>query len=192
MDIQLNLSFKNHISRVTKKANNMLGFLRRNLREANEETKTKAYFTMVRSNLDYCCTIWNPYQRDQKYQTEIVQRRAARFVTNRYRHTSSVTDMLDYLSWELHETRKTKLHLTVLFKIVHGLIEIPSTEYLTPVTSRTRPANTLKFQQYSTSTDCYKYSFLPRTIPLWNRLPTAVAEAPSLASFKRELSDVTF
>ena len=131
VDIQSNLSFKNHISRVTKKANNMLGFL--NVREANEETKSKAYFTMVRSNLDYCCTIWNPYQRDQKYQIEMVPRRAARFVTNRYRNNSGVTDMLDYLGWESHEPRRSrsKLQLTVLFKIVHGLIEIPSTEYLT-------------------------------------------------------------
>ena len=54
------------ISRITKKSNNMLGFLRRNLRQESEETKAHAYFTMVRSNLDYCSTIWSPYQRDQK------------------------------------------------------------------------------------------------------------------------------
>ena len=28
-----------------------------NLRQASEETKDKAYFNMVQSNLDYCCTI---------------------------------------------------------------------------------------------------------------------------------------
>ena len=63
--LQSNLSWKNHISRITKKSNNMLGFLRRNLRQASKETKAQAYFTMVRSNLDYCSTIWSPYQRDQ-------------------------------------------------------------------------------------------------------------------------------
>ena len=36
------------------------------------------------------------------------------------------------------------------------------------------------FQQYPTSTDCFKFSFFPRTIPVWNRLPAAAAEAPSL------------
>ena len=65
VDLQSNLSRKNHISRITKKSNNMLGFLRHNLRQASEETKAQAYFTMVRSNLDYCSTIWSSYQRDQ-------------------------------------------------------------------------------------------------------------------------------
>ena len=192
MDLQSNLSWKNHISRITKKSNNMLGFLRRNLRQASEETKAQAYFTMVRSNLDYCSTIWSPYQRDQKHQIEMVQRRSARFVTNRYRNTSSVTNMLDHLGWESHETRRSKLQLIVLYKIVHGLIDIPPTDYLTQTCSRTRTAHKYKYQQYSTSTDCFKYSFFPRTIPLWNRLPAAAAEAPSLVSFKRELSNLTF
>ena len=97
VDLQSNLSWKTHISRITKKSNNMLGFLRRNLWQASEETKAQAYFTMVRSNLDYCSTIQSSYQRDQKHQIEMVQRRSARFVTNRYRNTSSVTNMLDYL-----------------------------------------------------------------------------------------------
>ena len=192
VDLQSNLSWKNHISRITKKSNNMLGFLRRNLRQASEETKAQAYLTMVRSNLDYCSTIWSPYQRDQKHQIEMVQRRSARFVTNRYRNTSSVTNMLDYLSWESHETRRSKLQLIVLYKIVHGLIDIPPTDYLTQTCSRTRTVHKYKYQKYSTSTDCFKYSFFPQTIPLWNRLPGAAAEAPSLVSFKRELSNLTF
>ena len=76
VDLQSNLSWKNHISRITKKFNNMLYFLRHNLRQASEETKAQAYFTMVRSNLDYCSTIWSPYERDQKHQIEMFQRRS--------------------------------------------------------------------------------------------------------------------
>ena len=108
----------------------MLGFLRRNLRQASEETKTSAYFSMVRSYLDYCCTIWSPYQQDPKHQVEMVQRRAPRFVTKRYRNTSSVTDMLKHLEWETMETRRSKLQLIVLFKIIHELIDISPSEYL--------------------------------------------------------------
>ena len=192
MDLQSNLSWKNHISRITKKSNNTLGFLCRNLRQASEETKTQAYFTMVRSNLDYYSTIWSPYQRAQKHQIEMVQRRSAPFVTNRYINTSSVTNMLGYLGWESHERRRSKLQLIVLYEIVHGLIDIPPTDYLTPTSSRIRTAHKYKYQQYSSWTNCFKYSFFPRTIPLWNRLPAAAAEAPSLVSFKRELSYLTF
>ena len=63
VDIQSNLAWINHIDRVTKKSNNMLGFLRRNLRSASSETKTNAYITMVRSNLEYCVSAWNPHQK---------------------------------------------------------------------------------------------------------------------------------
>ena len=148
---------------------------------------------MVRSNLDYCSTIWSPYQRDQKHQIEMVHRRCARFVTNRYRNTSSITNMLDdYLGLESHETRRSKLQLIVLYKIVHGLIDIPPTDNLTQTSSMTRTAHKYKYQQYSSSTECFKYSFFLRTIRLWNRLPPAAAEAPSLVSFKRELSNLTF
>ena len=63
VDLQANLSWNTHIDRVTKKANSMLGFLRRNLRTTNEDTKTNGYIAMVRFNLEYCSTIWNPHQQ---------------------------------------------------------------------------------------------------------------------------------
>ena len=131
----------------------MLGFLQRNLRQASEETKSQAYFTLIRSILDCCCIIWSPYQRDQKHQID--QRRSARFVTNRYLNTSSVTDMLDYLGLESRETR-SNLQLIVLYKILLGLIDIPPTYKLRQTRSRTKSAHTYK---YSISTACFKYSF---------------------------------
>ena len=139
----------------------MLGIIWRNLRQASEETKTNTYFTMVRSYLDYCCTIWSQYKQDLKHQVEMIQRKAARFVTRRNRNTSSVTDMLNHLEWETHEIRRPKLQLTELFKMLHGLIDIPPSDYLTPTSSRTRKFHSHKYRQYSTSTDCFKNSFFP-------------------------------
>ena len=107
-----------------------------------------------------------------------MQRRAARFVTGRYRNTSSVTDMLDYLGWETHASRRTKLQLAVFYKIIHDLTAIPHFRYLISASKKTRAAHSFKFQQYPTSTDCFKFSLFPRTIPDWNRRPAAAAEAP--------------
>jgi len=192
VDIQANLSWRNHINRITKKSNNMLGFLRRSLRSANQQTKTNAYTSMVRSNLEYCSSIWNPYQNDQIHQLEMVQRRAARFTMNRYHNTSSVSSMLDHLNWESLKSRRTKLQLTNMYKIIHHQIDIEASDYLTPSYSRTRSAHSFKYRQYSSSTDAFKYSFFPRTIITWNSLPASTAEAPSLAHFKRELLTQTF
>ena len=192
VDIQSSLSWKNHIDRISKKANSMLGFLRCNLRSCKEDTKANAYFTMVRSNLEYCSSVWNPHQKDQVHKVEMVKRRAARFATNRYRNTSSVSSMLDHLQWESLESRRSKIQLTLLYKVVNDLVDIPSSAYLTPSTAKTRSSHTKKFRQFSPSTDCFKFSFFPRTVPLWNSLPAVTAEAPSLVSFKEGLSTLSF
>ena len=95
----------------------MLGFLRRNLQVKSQDTKASAYFTLVRPNLEYCSNVWSPYTDQAKDKIEMVQRRAARYATNRYRNKSSVTDMLEDLSWETLETRRAKSQVTMMYKI---------------------------------------------------------------------------
>ena len=165
-----------------QKANSTLGFLRRNLRFSNEEKKSAAYFSMVRSILEYSSTIWSPYTKDYIHKIEMVQRRAARYVTNRYRNIYSVTSMIEHLEWKSLEARRATHQLTMLFRSCMTLWT-----YLTPASNRTRSQHSLKFRQIATSSDNNKFSFFPRSFCHWNSLPANVAEAPSLVSFKREL-----
>ena len=179
------------MDQIVKKANGTLGVLRGNLRVSNEETQSAAYFSMVRPILEYSSTIWSPYTKDYIHNIEMVQRRAARYVTSRRRNTSSVTSMIEHLEWESLEARRSKHQLTMLFNITHDLVDIPANEYLTPASNRTRSQHSLKFRQIPTSSDYYKFSVFPRSVCHWNSLPANVAEAPSLVSFKRELSSVS-
>ena len=190
--ISQDLTWTAHINSTVKKANSVLGFLRRNLRVSNEHTKEAAYKTLVRPHLEYCCTIWNPHTKELKHRVEMVQRRAARFTTRRYRNTSSVSEMLDHLCWETLESRRTKSSLTMLYKVVNDLVDIPASTYLTPGSSRTRSSHSLKFRQCQCSLNSFKYSFFQVTVIHWNSLPATVAEAPDLVSFKRGLSALTF
>ena len=50
VELQSNMSWNRHMDQAVKKANSTLGFLRRNLRVSNEQTKSSAYFSMVRAN----------------------------------------------------------------------------------------------------------------------------------------------
>ena len=50
--------------------------------------------------LDYTCSVWSPYDQHNISKIEMVQRTAARFVTNNYDWNASVTGMLQHLQWE--------------------------------------------------------------------------------------------
>ena len=191
VDIDSKLVWNNHIDRITKKANSMLGFLRRNLKVANKTTKTNAYYTLVRPHLEYSCSVWNPHVGEQVKKIERVQRQSARYVCREYDRLASVSALLAELSWDTLETRRTKIQLTLLYKIVNNEVDIPLEPYLKPANRRTRSNHKHKFLQYSCNTDCLKFSFFPRIIPIWNSLPATVAEAPSLAQFKKELKHTT-
>ena len=78
---------------MTNKANSKLSFLRRNLKSCPEKLKQTAYFSLVRSFMEYGATVWVPYQKYNSDKIERVQRRAARFVKSRYSRYSSVSDM---------------------------------------------------------------------------------------------------
>ena len=72
VDLQTTLSWKTHIDRITKKSNSMPRFLRHNLRSCSEDTKATTYFSMVRSNLEYCSSVWNPHQKDKIRKLEMI------------------------------------------------------------------------------------------------------------------------
>ena len=55
------------------------------------------YTTLVRPIIEYACIIWEPVTQKNIRELEMVQRRAAHFVTGDYRTTSSVTQMLEAL-----------------------------------------------------------------------------------------------
>ncbi|KAL8577903.1 hypothetical protein ACOMHN_011899 [Nucella lapillus] len=88
VDISSDLSWKHYIDRSAKKANNMLGFLKRNLKTPDRTTKCNAYFALVRPHLEYCSSVWNPHTANLTKKIEAVKRRAARYVTSDYNPTS--------------------------------------------------------------------------------------------------------
>ena len=69
-----------HINHISKKANNTLGFLRRNIKIHSESLNSSAYKVLVCPQLEYCSTVWCPFTDLDISKLEAVQRRAARWV----------------------------------------------------------------------------------------------------------------
>ena len=53
----------------------------------------------MRPQLEYASTVWDPHTKDKVNQTEMVQRRAARWTCLNCDRNAGVTEMLDNLGW---------------------------------------------------------------------------------------------
>lgn len=185
--INKDLDWAEHIQNITNKANGTLAFLRRNLNIGSTKVKSQAYHSFVRPILEYSSTVWDPHHKKDVNRIEMVQRRAARYVTNRYRNRSSVGDMLEDLEWENLERRRQLARLAMLYKIDRQLVAVDSRKLLPPV-RRTRNMHPKSFQIPSCNTDYRKWSFFPRTIREWNNLPPDLVQAGSPDAFKAQVA----
>ena len=137
VSISENLEWGDHISKIASKANSTLGFLRRSLKGCPSKLKEIAYFSMVRSLLEYSCPVWDPNRQGDIDKLNKIQRAAPHFVTNNYQRKSSVTALIQDLGWTDLQTRRKNFRLTSLYKILNWIIAVPASDLLTPADGRT-------------------------------------------------------
>ena len=136
---------------------------------------------MVRPILEYGSSVWNPHPNKLQEELEIVQNRAARFVTrNNVYETASMTSILGQLKWESLKQGKKDNRLILLYNVLKGKAMIPTYE-LIPKTRRGRNQHSLASQIPSASKDVYKYSFFSQTIRDWNDLPESLISSSELS-----------
>ena len=76
-----------------------------------------------------------------------------------------------------------------MFRVMHGHVDIGKDQLkLVLADSRAKAGHALKLKHKSGKKDSLKYPFVRRTIPQWNKLPAATADAGDLDSFKAQLS----
>ena len=87
--ITSDLNWNKHINQTAGKANQMLGFVKRNIKTRSHNIKTKAYKALVCPRLEYCASVWDPHTQSLIQKIDMVQKRAARYALRRYHNTSS-------------------------------------------------------------------------------------------------------
>ena len=122
--ITSDLSWTNHIKNICGKANETLGFLRRNLNIGSKTTKQNAYNSLARPIVQYAATVWDPYKQKDIHTLDMVQRRGARYVCNQHGNRSSVDNMLTTLEWKPLEQNKEQARLRMLYKIYNKEVEL--------------------------------------------------------------------
>ena len=96
------------------------------IKSKNQKVRETAYNTLVCPQLEYAAPIWDPYTKEKTLQLEKIKRRAARWTTSNYDYRSSVTSMLDQLSWRTLEQRRADARLFFSTKWSMELWQYPS------------------------------------------------------------------
>ena len=100
--------------------------------------------------------------------------------------------MLDQLRWRSLQDRRTDASLCMFYKMVTGLVTIGPQSVTQRLTRVSRHSHALAFLPMMTTKDVYRFSFYPRTIFIWNSLPAAVVMAPSIDSFRSQVTTLTY
>ena len=139
--------------------------------------------------MEYATVIWDPFTEANIQKLEMVQlqRRSARMVCSDYPRTSSVSSLLQHLQWPTLQERRAHAKVTLMYRIVYQLVDVPTT-YLISISSIR--GHGLNYLVPYARTHIYQRSFFPDTIRLWNSLPQSVVSCPTIDSFKREVMSV--
>ena len=155
---------------ISSKANKTLGFLKRNLRHCPSKTKEMAYRTLIQPTVEYCSTVWDPFTAKNIKSVEMVPRRAARWALNLYDRLDSVNDMLHCLNWKTLQSRRSIARLSMLCEMRNNLTYADN-NMLPPITYKSTRSSEHAYKLPTASCDYFKFSFYPRTLLAWNKLP---------------------
>jgi len=179
------LTFSEEISSRVKKANTIMGVIRRTFTYLNPKIFLCLYKSLVRPHLEYASSVWSPKWKKEAIAIESVQRRATRQIPGFKELTYK--DRLKKLELPTLYYRRLRGDMVETYKILTEKYDIDSKEFFeTDQSARTR-GHQLKLKKCSATTTRRLKSYSFRVVNSWNLLPQEVVEAPSTNSFKNRL-----
>ena len=167
------LTWRDHISTISRKANSTLGFLQRNLFDSKKNIKEKCYKSYVRPTLEYGSAVWDPHFKKDINELEHIQKRAQKFIDrNSYKKDESGQ------KFETLEERRKKNKLLLFHKGQREQARLPLEGLIK------NPRKPSKFTLPQSRIDSHLYSFVPSTLRLWNNLRSPVKSVSSVDVFK--------
>ena len=183
--VSKDLKQSHHIGTVVKKANRMVGLIKRNFECLDKEMCRVLYCSLVRPHLEYAMHSWCPYYRKDIEEIEKVQRRMTRlvpeFIGLDYEERCKQLDITPL------EKRRQRGDLIETYKILSGMENINSEIFFEIHDTATR-SNTRKLRKRGHwNTLVRANTFSVRVVNNWNSLPEEVVTAPSISTFKSRL-----
>lgn len=139
----------------------MLGLIKRTCKGMDDpKTLRTLYWSLVRSNLEYCLVVWYPYRKRNIDKLEGVQRRATKLIL---KSDDSFDIRLKKSNLMSLEKRRSLTDVTFLYKVLNGNIDINVSQIIDfySETDRysLRAKDFLTLKKKYARTNVFKYSY---------------------------------
>ena len=183
--ISSDLKSNAHIASACKSAKQKLGLLYRNFHQADKETLTHLYKSLVLPKLDYCSSVWDPHTAALANSLESVQSLAAR-VCCKCRSVPS-SSLITSLNWPSLRLRRQRQKAQLFRRIIRSESIIPPSYYHPAHQPNLRVNHSQSVSvPFARTTLFQKYFFISSSI-LWNSLPSFMTTLTSARAFKAAL-----
>ena len=185
--VDSDLKFEEHISAKIKKANSIVGLIRRTFSFLDCTLFKKLYITFVRPHLEYAQVVWSPYLQKHINMIENVQIRATKLVDGLA--NLDYKDRLRKLGLPTLAYRRSRGDMIQLYKHFHVYDKMTLSRLFQPSVRNNRKHNfQLIWHRPKDGTyGIQSNSFYFRATRIWNELPNEVVNAPSINAFKNRL-----
>ena len=186
VNVDADLVFDQHVAIQTKKANKLLGMLRRSFTTLDEESLPLLYKAMVRPHLEYCNVAWQPKWKKEREELEAIQHRATKLIPTL--KDFAYPDRLKALSLPSLYYRKARGDMIECFKYISGMYKV-STNFIPLDSNSSTRGHSKKLKKLSAQKSCRAEFFTRRITNAWNSLPEGVISAPTLNDLQCNLSN---
>ena len=175
------LKFSDHVLRVSKRANSLLGQIVHRTREMF----LSLYKTFVRSQMEHAVQLWNPWLHKDIDVLEKVQKRALRLISGL---SGDYEEKLGLVGLPTLENRRKRGDLIQTFKIIRNLDDVDYKiwfRFTSEVNMRdSRSVSEAKLEIPLCRLDIRKYFFSVRVAKLWNEIPNSIRQNVDTTHFK--------